>query len=368
MAEEREPGPGPPDRGQQHGAAPLHPPGHGVVEQFGYGGRYVRAQHIDLAHRVELGRVLVLVDLVRRVVARPKAAAHEAERPTAQLDPAPVQHLVPGLEVAGPHGRDVDVAVGQVGGLGQRGEQVSVLGHGGGVDRPPDRAFRQARRQPRGQLPGLVEPLGQPQGQVPLVLLRAEQVGEDAAPVVGVVQEQQQVPQADERVRPAGRGRQRVEPAMDVAHQVNPHAPTLSPGRGVKAGRPDVALIRRHRAGLRLPVSSFTRYGRGTQAREGDSVVRQHSIPALVEISGSDNLAAIVPRRAADDPRQIALRRKDGGQDSRTWRDVTVGEFRDDVPALAKGLIAAGIGTGDRVALMSRTPRTRRSCPGCGTG
>jgi long-chain acyl-CoA synthetase len=88
---------------------------------------------------------------------------------------------------------------------------------------------------------------------------------------------------------------------------------------------------------------------------EGDSVVRQHSIPALVEISGSDNLARIVPRRAADNPRQVALRRKDGGQDSGTWRDVTIGEFRDDVTTLAKGLIAAGIGTGDRVALMSRT-------------
>ncbi|HEY2279911.1 MAG TPA: AMP-binding protein, partial [Streptosporangiaceae bacterium] len=83
--------------------------------------------------------------------------------------------------------------------------------------------------------------------------------------------------------------------------------------------------------------------------------MRQHSIPALVQISGSDNLARIVPRRAADDPRQVALRRKDGGQDSRTWRDVSVGEFRDDVNALAKGLIAAGIATGDRVALMSRT-------------
>ncbi|HEY1674001.1 MAG TPA: long-chain fatty acid--CoA ligase [Streptosporangiaceae bacterium] len=83
--------------------------------------------------------------------------------------------------------------------------------------------------------------------------------------------------------------------------------------------------------------------------------MRQHSIPALVEISGSDNLARIVPRRAADNPRQVALRRKDGGQDSGTWRDVTIGEFRDDVTTLAKGLIAAGIGTGDRVALMSRT-------------
>jgi long-chain acyl-CoA synthetase len=85
---------------------------------------------------------------------------------------------------------------------------------------------------------------------------------------------------------------------------------------------------------------------------EGDNVVRQHSIPALVEISSSANLAGIVTRRASEDPQQVALRRHNGGD---AWRDVTIGEFRDEVVALAKGLIAAGIGTGDRVALMSRT-------------
>jgi long-chain acyl-CoA synthetase len=79
--------------------------------------------------------------------------------------------------------------------------------------------------------------------------------------------------------------------------------------------------------------------------------VRQHSIPALVEIPSSANLAGIVSQRATDDPRQVALRRHDGSG----WRDVTTAQFRDDVTALAKGLIAAGIGTGDRVALMSRT-------------
>ncbi len=84
--------------------------------------------------------------------------------------------------------------------------------------------------------------------------------------------------------------------------------------------------------------------------------MRQHTIPALVEIPPSANLAGIVSQRATDNPQQVALRRKNGaGSTADTWRDVTIGEFRDEVTALAKGLIAAGIGTGDRVALMSRT-------------
>jgi long-chain acyl-CoA synthetase len=80
--------------------------------------------------------------------------------------------------------------------------------------------------------------------------------------------------------------------------------------------------------------------------------VRQHSIPALVQIPDSANLADVVSRRAAADPQQVALRRDAGGG---TWQDVTAAGFRDEVTALAKGLIAAGIAAGDRVALMSRT-------------
>ncbi|GAA2815375.1 hypothetical protein GCM10020219_104840 [Nonomuraea dietziae] len=45
------------------------------------------------------------------------------------------------------------------------------------------------------------------------------------------------------------------------------------------------------------------------------------------------------------------MRRKDGD----SWPAVTAREFRDEVAALAKGLIAAGVEPGDRVALMSRT-------------
>src|SRR5690606_11427237 len=42
-------------------------------------------------------------------------------------------------------------------------------------------------------------------------------------------------------------------------------------------------------------------------------------------------------------------------QESGQWRDVTCKEFRDDVVALAKALIAAGIEHGDRVGLIART-------------
>nr|WP_221308618.1 long-chain fatty acid--CoA ligase [Nocardiopsis mwathae] len=55
--------------------------------------------------------------------------------------------------------------------------------------------------------------------------------------------------------------------------------------------------------------------------------------------------------RAAEEPTAVALRVQEAGQ----WRDVTCREFRDDVVAIAKALIAAGIEHGDRVGLMSRT-------------
>jgi len=75
-------------------------------------------------------------------------------------------------------------------------------------------------------------------------------------------------------------------------------------------------------------------------------------MPALAEIPASANLADIVARRAAEQPRAVMLRRKDaaGG-----WEDVTASQFADEVRALARGLIAAGIAAGDRVALMSHT-------------
>jgi long-chain acyl-CoA synthetase len=63
-------------------------------------------------------------------------------------------------------------------------------------------------------------------------------------------------------------------------------------------------------------------------------------------------LADVVFDHAEEDPDRVALGRKDA---SGQWRDVTAAVFRDEVLALAKGLIAHGVRFGDRVALMSRT-------------
>ncbi|MFD0025624.1 AMP-dependent synthetase/ligase [Streptomyces sp. NPDC058382] len=63
-------------------------------------------------------------------------------------------------------------------------------------------------------------------------------------------------------------------------------------------------------------------------------------------------LADVVFDYAEEDPNRIALGRKDA---QGRWLDVTSATFRDEVLALAKGLIAHGVRFGDRVALMSRT-------------
>ncbi|MEU5576485.1 AMP-dependent synthetase/ligase [Streptomyces huasconensis] len=62
-------------------------------------------------------------------------------------------------------------------------------------------------------------------------------------------------------------------------------------------------------------------------------------------------LADAVFDHALDDPARIALGRKIDGE----WHDVTAAMFRDEVLALARGLIAQGVRFGDRVAIMSRT-------------
>ena len=78
----------------------------------------------------------------------------------------------------------------------------------------------------------------------------------------------------------------------------------------------------------------------------------EYGIPALIEIPEDAGLADVVFSRAATEGDSVVLRRRAGdGQ----WQDVTASQFRAQVSALAKGLIAAGIEPGDRVALMSAT-------------
>ena len=80
--------------------------------------------------------------------------------------------------------------------------------------------------------------------------------------------------------------------------------------------------------------------------------MREFSVPALVDISATATLTDIVFGRAGQTP-DVAVLRQRGGDGS--WSDVTARQFRDQVRALAKGLIAAGIAPGDRIGLMSRT-------------
>ncbi|QRN81579.1 MAG: long-chain fatty acid--CoA ligase, partial [Nocardiopsis sp. BM-2018] len=58
--------------------------------------------------------------------------------------------------------------------------------------------------------------------------------------------------------------------------------------------------------------------------------------------------------RAASEPNAVAARRQEE-TGSGQWRDVTVAQLHGDIVGYAKALINAGIGQGDRVALMSRT-------------
>jgi long-chain acyl-CoA synthetase len=90
-----------------------------------------------------------------------------------------------------------------------------------------------------------------------------------------------------------------------------------------------------------------------------EGYVREYSMPALAQVPATANLADIIFRRAAEEPQAVVLRRPSGGSGGSGayagWTDVTASQFKDDVVAVAKGLVAAGIEPGDRVALMSRT-------------
>ncbi|MCX6430341.1 MAG: AMP-dependent synthetase/ligase [Actinobacteria bacterium] len=75
------------------------------------------------------------------------------------------------------------------------------------------------------------------------------------------------------------------------------------------------------------------------------------TIPALVPSATAGNLTNLVAERAWFEPERLMLSRPLGNG----WQSVTAREFEAEVRACAKGLIAAGINIGDRVAIMART-------------
>ena len=79
--------------------------------------------------------------------------------------------------------------------------------------------------------------------------------------------------------------------------------------------------------------------------------MREYSTPLTIQIPATGNLTDDVVRNAreAADAAVFSQRTDDG------WLDVTAAGFLAEVSGVAKGLIAAGVEAGDRVALISKT-------------
>ncbi|KUM99754.1 long-chain fatty acid--CoA ligase [Streptomyces yokosukanensis] len=85
--------------------------------------------------------------------------------------------------------------------------------------------------------------------------------------------------------------------------------------------------------------------------RDETGTVREVRTAALVARSAGGSIADIPFVNAAEAPGAVVLRRRENG----VWRPVTAADFAREVTAVAKGLIAAGLEPGGRVAVMSRT-------------
>ena len=79
--------------------------------------------------------------------------------------------------------------------------------------------------------------------------------------------------------------------------------------------------------------------------------MREFSVPASVRVGDDDTLSDTVFALADEHPDAVALRRRVDD----AWAEVTCAAFVAEIVAVARGLIAAGIAPGDRVALLSRT-------------
>ena len=79
--------------------------------------------------------------------------------------------------------------------------------------------------------------------------------------------------------------------------------------------------------------------------------MREFAQPAVYTVPERANLTDPVWNAAEEVPTKVTFRRPAGGG----WTDVTAAQFRDEVTAVAKGLIASGVRPGDRIGLMART-------------
>jgi long-chain acyl-CoA synthetase len=79
--------------------------------------------------------------------------------------------------------------------------------------------------------------------------------------------------------------------------------------------------------------------------------VREFSVPATTEVGPDEAVTDYLAANVAEHGGETGFRVRRNGQ----WQDVTWKEFGDQVAGVAKGLIAAGVAAGDRVALQAKT-------------
>jgi long-chain acyl-CoA synthetase len=75
------------------------------------------------------------------------------------------------------------------------------------------------------------------------------------------------------------------------------------------------------------------------------------TIPAIIPTAVAGNLTNLIAERAWFEPERIVVSRPLGAG----WQAVTAKDYEAEIRAVAKGLIAAGIAFGDRVAIMAKT-------------
>ncbi|WP_411266188.1 AMP-dependent synthetase/ligase [Arthrobacter sp. AFG7.2] len=84
--------------------------------------------------------------------------------------------------------------------------------------------------------------------------------------------------------------------------------------------------------------------------------MKEFSTPLLVDPSSHRNATDLLMQRFRTSPDHVAFEvRAPGGTITDPWRQVTTRQFVEDVRALAKGFIAAGLQPGESLAIMSPT-------------
>ena len=81
--------------------------------------------------------------------------------------------------------------------------------------------------------------------------------------------------------------------------------------------------------------------------------MREYASPLTFEVPVTGNTTDDVVRHATESPQRVLFARRTA--DGQGWEDVTAQQFHDEVVDVARGMIAAGIEPGERVAIFSKT-------------